>query len=246
MTLPKNFAILTRPRVEIKDISMDNKFKISVLMSFPGAWKAIDAKWLESPERLKDGELTLVSEIGEYIHHRIWFDYYKKGIAAKDYHLERAEFEIWQHKNGFSLVVNAPRELAELSAAFLSVARYRDPFAVRIRKLNKEDFLTLIRHVKSLGGEITVLQLRYVKTEDMGELSVLKISGKSIGEQNIDKLLNAARKVTRIGFHIPNLGGEEFKFWIGHWGGGTIYTPSMSEPHHIWNLIKFFEDSFQQ
>jgi hypothetical protein len=98
--------------------------------------------------------------------------------------------------------------------------------------------------VKSLGGEITVLQLRYVKTEDMGKLSVLKISGKGMGEQNINKLLNAARKITRIGFHIPNLGGEEFKFWIGHWGGGTIYAFPCQSPNHIWSLIKFFKILF--
>lgn len=244
MPLPKNFAILTRPRMEVED--MESKYKIDALMNFPGAWKAVDGKWLESPDRLKDGELVLLSSTTEYRHFKVWFEYSRKGIAAKEYRMERAEFEIWQHKNGLSLVVNAPRELAELSATFLSVATYKDPFAVKIRKLNREDFLTLIQRVKSLGGKITVLQLRYVKTEDMGELSVLKVSGKYMEDQNVNRLLNAAKKITRIGFQIPNLGGEEFKFWVGHWGGGTIYTPSMSEPHHIWCLIKFFEDSLQQ
>jgi len=62
-------------------------------------------------------------------------------------------------------------------------------------------------------------------------------------EQNIDKLLNTAKKITRIGFHIPNFGGEEYRFWVGHWGGGTIYTPYILKPHHIWSLIKFFESS---
>jgi hypothetical protein len=243
MPLPRNFAILTRPRIEGESISMNSRFKIQVLMSYPGAWKAINAKWLESPEKLKDGELALVSETEEYVRYGVWFNYYRKGIAAKEYHLEKAEFEIWQHKNGLSLVVNAPRELAELSATFLSVVRYNDPFAVKIRKLKKEDFLALIQYVKTLGGKVIVLQLRHVKTEDMGELSVLKISGKAMEEQNINKLLNATKKITRIGFHIPKLGGEEFKFWVGHWGGGTIYAPSMSEPHHIWSLIKFFENS---
>jgi len=64
---------------------------------------------------------------------------------------ELAEFEIWQHKKGLSLVVNAPRELAELASTFLSVAKYNDPFAVKLRKLGKEDFLALIRYVRSLG-----------------------------------------------------------------------------------------------
>jgi hypothetical protein len=100
--------------------------------------------------------------------------------------------------------------------------------------------------VKSLGGKVTLLRLRYVKTEDMGELSVLKISGRSMEEQNINRLLNATKKITCIGFHIPNLGGEEFKFWAGHWGGGTIYAPSVLKPHHIWCLIKFFENSLKQ
>jgi hypothetical protein len=240
MPLPKNFAVLTRPRVDIKDLS--NKYGIDTLMNFPGAWKAISERWLESG-RLKDGELRLLSEIEEYMHYRVWFDYSRRGIAEKEYHMERAEFEIWQHKNGFSLVVNAPRELAELSATFLSVAKYGDPFAIRVRRMGREDFLALIQHANSLGGKVTVLQLRDIRTEDMGELSSLKISGKSMEDQNVSKLLNAAKRITRIGFQIPNLGGEEFRFWVGHWGGGTIYTPSMSEPHHAWSLIKFFEDS---
>jgi len=244
MTLPKNFAVLTRPRIEPKDMDLGKEFKLDILMKFPGAWKAIDAKWLETPGRLKDGGLTLVSEDEDYAHYRVWFDYFRKGIAAKEYRLEKAEFEIWQHKNGLSLVVNAPRELAELSATFLSVVRCRDPFAIRLHKLNKEDFITLIQYVRSLGGKVTVLQLRYVRTEDMGELSSLKVSGKDMEEQNIEKLLSAARKVTRIGFYIPNLGGEVFKFWVGHWGGGTIYMPLTLEPHHIWRLIDFFENSF--
>ncbi|MEO0252421.1 MAG: hypothetical protein ABIM44_09345 [candidate division WOR-3 bacterium] len=242
MPLPKNFAILTKPRVEVKDVK-ERVHKLDKLMNFPGAWKALSEKWLNTPSRLKDGELSLLSEDEEYRHFRVWFDYYRKGIAAKEYTLERAEFEIWQHRGGISLVVNAPRELAELSATFLSAAIYNDPFTLRARKLSRDDFMALIRHVKSLGGKVTVIQLRYVKTEDMGELSVLKLSGKNMDERNIDRLLSAARKITRVGFQISNLGREEYRFWAGHWGGGTIYTPSMSEPHHSWLLIKFFESA---
>jgi len=246
MPLPKNFAILTRPRVEGENVMDVTEFRLNVLMEFPGAWKAIDEKWLGPPGRLKDGGLRLISENEGYAHYRVWFTYLRKGIAAREYREEEAEFEIWQHRNGFSLAVNAPRELAELAATFLSVVRYKDPFAMRLRRLSKEDFLALIRHTRLLGGRITILHLRHVKTEDMGELSILKISGKDMKEGNVDELLAAAKKITRLGFHIPNLGGEEFKFWIGHWGGGTIYSPSMSEPHHAWRLIEFFEGSFQQ
>jgi len=244
MPLPKNFAILTRPRMEVNKVEK-KRYKIDILMNFPGAWKAIGEKWLETPKRLKDGELELLSDSMDYRHFMVRINYRRRGIAAKEYSEEKAEFEVWQHKNGFSLVVNAPKDLAELTAAFLSVAIYKDPFAMKIRKLRREDFMTLIQHARSLGGRVIVLQLRYVKTEEMGELSVLKISGKSIEGKSIDKLMNAARKVTRIGFHIPNLGKEQFKFWVGHWGGGTIYTPSMSKPHHIWSLVKFFEDSLK-
>lgn len=242
MPLPKNFAILTKPRVEVESVK-EKVYKIDKLMNFPGAWKAVSNKWLETPERLKDGELSLLSEGEEYRHFKVWFDYYRKGIAAKEYTLERAEFEIWQHKGGFSLVVNAPRELAELSATFLSTAIYNDPFAIRVRRLNRDDFITLIRYIRSLGGKVTIIHLRYVKTEDMGELSVLKISGKKMDERNIDRLLDVAKKITRVGFQVSNLSQEEYRFWVGHWGGGTIYTPSMSEPHHSWILIKLFENS---
>jgi hypothetical protein len=245
MTLPKNFAILTRPRIEPKSLDVNKEFKLDIMMEFPGAWKAINAKWLEAPERLKDGGLILVSEDENYAHYKVWFEYLRKGIAAKEYRAERAEFEIWQHKDGLSVVVNAPRELAELSATLLSIVKCNDPFAIRLYKLNKENFVTLIQYVRSLGGKVTVLQLRYVKTEDMGELSSLKISGKTMEGQNVDKLLSAARKVTRVGFYLPNLGGEGFKFWIGHWGGGTIYTPVILEPRHIWCLIRFFENSLK-
>jgi hypothetical protein len=242
MVLPKNFAILTRPRIETKSEGANKEFRLDELMKFPGAWKAIDPKWLEIPERLKDGGLMLVSEDENYARYKVWFDYLRKGIAAKEYRLERAEFEIWEHKNGLSLVVNAPRELAELSATFLAVIKCKDPFAIRLYKLNKENFIALIQHVRSLGGKVTVLQLRFVRTEDMGELSSLKISGKDLEEQNIDKLLSAAKKITRVGFYIPYL-GEVFKFWVGHWGGGTIYMPIIIEPHHVWKLIEFFEKS---
>jgi len=244
MPLPKNFAILTKPRIEVNKVEK-KRYGIDILMNFPGAWKAIDEKWLETPKRLRDGELELLSDLGDYRHFKVRIDYSRKGIAAKEYSEEKAEFEVWQHKNGFSLVVNAPKDLAELTATFLSVAIYKDPFAVRMRKLNREDFMALVQHARSRGGRVIVLQLRYVKTEEMGELSVLKISGKSIEGQNVDRLLNAARKVTRIGFQIPNLSKEQFKFWVGHWGGGTIYTPSMSDPHHIWSLVKFFEDALK-
>ena len=80
----------------------------------------------------------------------------------------------------------------------------------------------------------------------MGELSVLKLSGRDIEGTSVDQLLSAAKKITRIGFQIPLIGEDEYKFWIGHWGGGTIYTPSMSEAHHIWNLLKFFEDALRE
>jgi len=245
MPLPKNFAILTKPRIEVDRVD-EEKYNLDLLMNFPGAWKALNEKWLETPKRLIDGEIQLLSDFTDYRHFAISINYTKKGIAAKEYREEKAEFEVWQHKNGFSLVVNAPRELAELTATFLSVAVYKDPFAVRIRKLSQEDFFTLLRYVRGIGGRVIVLQLRHVKTVDMGELSVLKISGETIEGESIEKLLNAARKITRIGFQIPNLNGEQFKFWVGHWGGGTIYSPTMSKPHHAWSLIKFFEGALKE
>jgi len=245
MPLPKNFAILTRPRIEVDRVD-EKKYSLDSLMNFPGAWKALKEKWLEIPKRLMDGEIQLLSDFADYRHFMVSINYKRKGIAAKEYRVERAEFEVWQHKNGFSLVVNAPRELAELAATFLSVAVYKDPFAVRMRKLGREDFLTLLQYVRSIGGRVTALQLRYVKTVDMGNLSVLKISGEAIEGENVEKLLNAARKITRIGFQIPNLSGEQFKFWVGHWGGGTIYSPTMSKPHHAWSLIKFFEEALKE
>jgi hypothetical protein len=245
MPIPKNFAILTKPRIEVDRVD-EKKYNLDFLMNFPGAWKALNEKWLETPRRLIDGEIQLLSDFTDYRHFVISINYTRKGIAAKEYREEKAEFEVWQHKNGFSLVVNAPRELAELTATFLSVAVYKDPFAVRIRKLSQEDFFTLLQYVRGIGGRVIVLQLRYVKTVDMGELSVLKISGETIEGESIEKLLNAARKITRIGFQIPTLNGERFKFWVGHWGGGTIYSPTMSKPHHAWSLIKFFEEALKE
>lgn len=245
MPIPKNFAIITRPRIEVEKVEK-KKCEIDVLLNFPGAWKAINEKWLESPQRLKYGQIEFVSEIEDYRHFKAYITYARKGIAAKEYTEEEAEFDIWQHKNGFSLVVNAPKELAELAATFLSVYVYKDPFALRIRRMNMEDFLALIRYTHSIGGKVITIHLRYVKTEDMGEISVLKISGKDIEKANVNRLLSAAKKVTRIGFQIPFLGGEEYKFWIGHWGGGTIYTPPLSEVHHIWNLVNFFENAIKE
>ena len=239
MPLPKNFAILTKPRVDVSKIQQ-KKYGIEVLLNFPGAWKAIDEKWLEAPNRLKGGGLDLLSDLGEFRHFKVYFNYFRKGIAAKEYTEERAEFEVWQHKNGFSLVVNAPRDLAKLAATFISTAIYKDPFSIRIRSLDRDDFIALVRYVRTRGGKVTVLQLRRVETSDMGVLSVLKISsGQGIKDQDVDRFLNAAKKVTRIGFQIPNLNNEQFKFWVGHWGGGTIYTPSLTEPHHAWSLVKF-------
>lgn len=246
MPLPTNFTILTRPREEIVKVEKTT-FGLEVLMDFPSAWRALGSKWMDSPERLKEGELQLLSEEGEFRHFKVWIKYEKKGIAAKEYSLEKAEFQVWQHKNGFSLIINAPRILAELSACLLSVAIYKDPFAIRVHKIRKEDFLTLISYVKSLGGKVVVLHLRGINTEDMGNLSVFKVSGKDLEKsQDIDRFLEVAKKVTRIGFQIPNLGGTEFRFWLGHWGGGTIYLPSMTEPHHVWNLIRFFEKAFKE
>jgi len=238
--LPKNFTILNRPRREVDRIE-DKKYGLDVLMNFQGAWRALNSKWLEDPDSLRQGELCLISDRGEFRHFRVSIEYMKKGIAAKKPSPEEAEFELWQHKDGFSVIINAPRALAELTATFLSVVIYKDPFAIRVRKVRKKDFFLLVRHARSLGGKVTTIHLRHVKTEDMGDLSVLKISGKNIEGPNVDKLLNVAGRITRIGFQIPNLGGEEYRFWIGHWGGGTIYMPSMTEPHHAWNLIRFFE-----
>jgi len=240
MPLPKNFAILTKPRIEVDKIERKD-YELGLLMNFPGAWKAINNKWLEDPDRLQDGGICFLSDQGEFRHFKVWFKYRRRGIAARNYVTEDAEFELWQHKNGFSLAVNAPKALAELAANLLSVAIYKDPFAVRIRKIRKEDFLALVQYTRSIGGKVVVLHLRHIRTEDMGILSVLKISGMDMKRANVDKLLNAAKRVTRIGFYIPNLGGTEFKFWIGHWGGGTIYLPPILEPHHVWTLIRFFE-----
>jgi len=255
MPIPKNFAILTKPRIEVDRVD-EKKYNLDFLMNFPGAWKALNEKWLETPKRLIDGEFQLLSDFADYRHFMVSINYTRKGIAAKEYREEKAEFEVWQHKNGFSLVVNAPRELAELTATFLSVAVYKDPFAVRMRKLSREDFFTLLQYVRDIGGLVFVWQLRYVKTVDMGILSALgevpgfkiskKISLETIEGEVIEKLLNATRRVTRIGFQIPNLSGEQFKFWVGHWGGGTIYSPTMSKPHHAWSLIKFFEEALKE
>jgi len=245
MPLPKNFAILTRPRREVNSVKV-RSYSLDSLLNFPGAWKAISSRWLEDPNRLQDGGIRLLSDEGEYRHYKVWFRYLRRGIASRRYMPDEAEFELWQHKGGFSLVVNAPKALAELTATLLSTAIYKDPFAVRVRRLEKDDFLTLVRYVRSIGGKVVVLHLRYIRTEDMGDLSVLKMSGPNMKRENIDRLLGVARRVTRVGFHIPNMGGTEFKFWVGHWGGGTIYLPPTLEPHHVWSLIRFFENALRR
>ncbi len=239
MTAPKNFVIISKPRREIYKVER-NHFSLNDLMNFPGAWKALNQKWIENPDLLKAGEIRLLSEIDEFRHFLVRITYLRKGIASKDFFTDNAEFELWQHIDGFSLAVNATEDLAEIAAVMLSVGIYKDPFALRIRRMSKKDFLALVRYVKSVGGDVNILHLRWVRTEK-GILSTFKISGRTLEEFDIEKLIEASKKVTRIGFYIPNLGGTEFKFWIAHWGGGTIYTPQILERHNIWSLILFFE-----
>jgi len=239
VSFPKNFVIISKPRKEVHRIEKKH-FGLDVLMNFPGAWRALNRKWVENPDLLKAGEIKLLSEIDEFRHFLVKIKYLRKGIASKHFFEDDAEFELWQHINGFSLAVNATEDLAEIAAVMLSVGIYRDPFALRIRRISKEDFLALVRYVKSLGGVVNILHLRWVRTEK-GILSTFKISGKTLNGFDIEKLIEASKRVTRIGFHIPNLGGTEFNFWVAHWGGGTIYIPQMPERHNIWSLILFFE-----
>lgn len=234
MPEPKGFAIIVPNR---KDISLKKKsIMLAELKEFPGSWKV---KWLDKITR---GALRLSSEVDDIRHFNVEMEYMQWRVLAKSAEKVPGNFDVWQHKNGYAVAVNCPKNLVDATAALLSLSVYGDLAGFSSKNLHKADFIAIQKYAFGLGGVMAALHLRNIKVGD-SEMSVYNITGKNIG--NPEKLIKAAKKVKRMGFRFPRLGDSEFHFWVADWGGGTLYQPSEFLPHQVIALAKFFEEALK-
>lgn len=221
----------------------EKEYPFEVFADFPESWKVVD------PDLVKEGHLRLLSETDKFRHFEFELKYRKRrALIAEEATTESGKFSIWQHKGGFAMAVNSSKEISEVAGAFLSVILYGDLHSIKLHRINRPEFLVVAKHAKSLEGEISLLHLTKIRTK-AGNLSVFHVTGENpvtVCEHlglDVNKLINSSENIRRMGFRIPRLGDSAFNFWIGHWGGGTLYSPDEFLPHQVQSLLKFFEDA---
>lgn len=209
---------------------------LSKLKDFPGSWK------VKGLDRIIDGALSFSSESGDYRHFRVHMKYERGSVITQKPTIVEGDFDIWQHKNGYAIAVKCPNALVDTVASLLSLSIHGELGWFHSKNLEREDFMAIQKHAFSLGGVMAVLHLRDVKVGD-SQMSVYSVSGKNIG--NPEKLINAAKKIKRMGFRFPRLGSSQYHFWVANQGNGTLYQPSEFLPHQVITLAKFFEEALK-
>ena len=233
----REFAILIQPQ---EDVSLEKeKYPLKILKDFPGSSQLPELKG----DIVTEGELELVSETKELREFDVTFKYKRrKTLISEESPEVTGNFKLWQHKKGLAVAVDSPRLLSSVAAAFLSVVQHNELRAVRLLEMTSNRFLALRKHANELGGQVTMLHLRDVESENL-RLSAFQVHGYDVEKMDVEKMLKSARKIKRVGFYIPNLAGEPFSFWVADWGGGAIYRPTELIPHQIAGLLEFFENS---
>jgi len=233
-----DFIIYTQPR-KIKFKNDKKIYTIEELKDTPGSSR------ISELEKVKEGTLEFVGEIGEYRLFRFICNYIQRHGATLSEVRDRP-LEYWQSKNG-SLVISFgfPRSVAKVGAALLSFATFGDLAVITEFPIFKSDFLRLKDKVKELNGSLTLIDIRKVSWGS-GTLRQLMMKGNKLEKiPGLEEVLQNVERISSLGFLVPSIRDvtRQFSFRLTDWGGGQIYSPPDPQPHELAEFFTFLEES---
>jgi len=233
-----DFIIYTQPR-KFKFKNDKKRYTVEELKDAPRSSQ------ISELEKVKEGTLEFIAEIGEYRLFRFTCSYIQRhGTTLAE--VRDRPLDYWQSKNG-SLVISFgfPRSVARIGAALLSFATFGDPMLITEFSLFKSDFLRLKDKVKELNGNLTLIDVRKVSWGG-GKLRQLMMKGNKLEEvPGLEEVLQNVEKISSLGFSLPSIKSvtRQFSFRLTDWGGGQIYSPPDPQPHELAEFYAFLEES---
>jgi len=218
---------------------------LATIMKLPG--DAEFARYLE--EHVIEASLCKLGEYDPLCQLELYCKFYGRRPTGKlpvKRPVVEQKSDIWISKGTkLAMAIDLPLNLSPIASALLSVGLYNKLGEVGTLEFDRRLFKTLLDKVKEKGGRLTSIHLRNVhEPYSVGVLQISEWSGR--GLESFPGLIEAINsgKIKRLGFHLE-FEGDEFSFWIANFGNGTLYAPSVLEPHHIGKLIRFFEEMLQ-
>ena len=233
-----DFIIYTQPR-EFKFKNDKKRYTVEELKDAPRSSR------IPELEKVKEGTLEFVAEIGEYRLFRFICSYIQRHGATLAEVRDRP-LDYWQSKNGCLVIsFGFPRSVAKIGVTLLSFATFGDPMLITEFPLFNSDFLRLKAKVKELNGSLTLIDIRRVSWGG-GKLRQLMMKGDKLERiPGLEEVLQNVERISSLGFSIPSIRGvtRQFSFRLTDWGGGQIYSPPDPQPHELAEFFAFLEES---
>jgi hypothetical protein len=234
-----DFILYTQPK-DKQALFEKNEYTLRELRKAPGSSQI---KGLD--EVVRGGILKLIGEIGEYRYFRFTCSYIERhGPSLVE--VKNRPLDFWQSREGVLVVsFGFPRIVARVGIALLSLAAFKDPMQITPFPISQPDFLTLKEKVKSLGGTITLIDIRKVSWGG-GVLRHLTMKGKSLERvPGLEEVLEKVEKISSLGFMLKGLKSTErnISFRLTDWGGGQIFSPPDPQPHEKAEFFRFLEET---
>ncbi len=158
-------------------------------------------------------------------------------------------FPIWRMKKWpLILVFDAGRKLAVTGACMTSMLWYGEPSMVQPVRLDRDDFLSMIKRVSSADvypqGTIRRITFRNARTNGEAFKQVTLV-GESLEETNLfTSLRDSSSFITELAFLAPMFQGVERRLSsrMTRLGSLTLYSPDMSDFETV-RLVEFLETS---
>lgn len=218
---------------------------LATIMNLPGDIEF--AKYLE--ERVIEASLCKLGEYGSLCQLELYCKFYGRRptgkLPVKPPMIEQKS-DIWVYKGTkLAMAIDLPLNLSPVAMALLSAGLYNKLGEVGMLEFNRESFRKLMDIVEKKGGRLTSIHLRNVREPySVGVLQISEWGGMGLGSfPGLIEAINSS-KIKRLGFRLV-FEEDEFSFWIANFGNGTLYAPSVLEPHHIGKLIRFFEETLE-
>lgn len=232
-----DFIIYTQP-IDKEARVIEGVYSLSEL------WDAPQSSTLKELEKVKQGTLRFIGEIGEYRCYLFNCKYLERHGPS----LVEVEqpLEFWQSKKGaFVISFGFPRTAARVGVSLLSLAVFGDPVQITPFPVFKQDFLRLKDVVKKLGGTVTLIDIRKASW-GRGVLRQLMLKGRGLENiPGLDEVLEKAETIKSLGFMFRSFRtiDRTLSFRIVDWGGGQIYAPADPLSHERAELFRLLEEA---
>jgi len=238
----RDFIIYSGSKEKEKPETGVRELEIEKLKKWPGS------AGISELEAVGEGKLKFLQEYPSYRSFRLSCRYYPRvSKMAKEHPLLPIEFMLWQVKRSpLVIAFDAPRKVARVAVALMSMILYGDPFITVPIKLNSTDFLTLRKLVMEKSGNLTRLNLRGVRGPG-GIARKFEVAGIDVEkwlDRDVDEILRSASEIHYVGFIIrPPSVERTLSFRITEWGGGQLYSPPDPLDHEILWLLDLFKQT---